>query len=236
MNFRTVSVVMSAWLMGLGAGACGTEGSGPSDGGAGAAVMPQDFFNKAITASCNRLFRCCKQAELTTLMLTTVDDCVQTVTAFASLLGDLKQAVTDKRAVYDEKAAAKCVADIGNASCAETANASNPMAAQASCTAAVKGQIAAGGTCKSGWDCAGGGTCQFAGAPGQGTGTCTVKGKAGAACDFTVDCDDALYCDDTGKCAPKKTNGADCTFEDDCAGGACVNGKCAAAPPMCTGQ
>lgn len=249
MNCRVWSVLLSGLMMGVATGGCGSSGSSPDakggmagDGGSASAVMPQDFFKEVASASCNHLFKCCKPAELSAQMLTSVENCVLAVTAFGSLLGDLKQSVTDKRAVYDEKAAASCVADIANAPCAGTVNMSNPMAPYASCTAAVKGQVAIGGTCKSGWDCAGGATCEVTAAPGDGgiggggTGTCAKVRQLGEPCTFSFDCQDGLACDDTGKCGPKKATGADCTFADDCAGGACVNNKCAVAPPMCTGK
>jgi hypothetical protein len=208
----------------------GPDGAAGPDGSAAKAVPVERFISEASKASCEHLFRCCKPAELSALGLPTKEDCLKLFAAAGAIVGDLPKAVKAGRVEYDGAKAAACLEEVAAEACG--ASASDPMAGHASCDAAIKGKVAVGSVCETGWEC-GGGICVSSGDVGD-PGVCVARAKAGDPCEGLFDCGESLRCADDGKCAPKKVAGAACALGDECASGVCSGGACTGAT-TCTG-
>jgi hypothetical protein len=229
-------VVLTLVVLAAGCGEPSASPGGP-DGAAGAdgdvtKVVPAERFVSGVAqASCEHLFRCCKPAELSAFGVPTKEECLKLFGSAGAIVGDLPGAVKAGRVEYDGAKAAACLDEVAVEACG--ASASDPMAGHPSCDAAIKGKVAVGSVCETGWECGGGPICVSSGDVGD-PGVCVARAKAGDPCESAFDCGESLRCADDGKCAPKKAAGAGCALGDECASGLCTGGACTGAT-TCTG-
>ena len=227
---RIVLALAGLWA-GVTAG-CGSSSSSDGNGGDNTSTA-QAFAAQFGQAICARVYRCCNAADLLSMSVLSEAECQGFSSGTFGVVGDLAKALDDKRATYNPAKAAACVSGLKTTACGPSDLFDNPKRASVDCAAAVTGQVAIGGACKSGWDCVGLGSCSRD--LGATVGKCVTDGKSGDACVFSPDCRYGLYCANAYKCAPTKANGAGCFSHYECAGDACVHSQCATAPAMCTG-
>lgn len=210
---RRAAIAVAALLVG-----CGSK-SGPSS------MLVDDFALKVATWGCGIVSKCSFQ-----VANYSVQACLQTYNPAA----DLKTAINAGRATYDGSQAQACIDALNGLSCSALTGSINPPPA---CRAALKGAVAAGGSCRSTWvdfDCVSG-YCQT-GSAASCSGTCAAYAQQGGACSATIKCDVGLVCSN-GRCSPPPAqggNGATCNPNNQ--GSDCISGYyCFGAPSATTG-
>lgn len=178
-------------------GACGGE----SDAGIDDQGVPIDDLPQLYAGAACKSVQSCFGALYS--VFSGGEDCEKN---YATALGDelprLKQAIEQKKVVYDGTQVKACLAAIEKVGC-------NLSGEPAECTAAIDGTVEIGGDCELDAECKGSDTlCQVGAAcPGK----CAKKGLAGAACTHNSDCAAGLSCSEaTEKCIQPAAEGAAC--------------------------
>jgi hypothetical protein len=199
---RRAAMVMAAVLAGCGSGSSGS-------------LSIDDFGVKAATWVCGIISKCAFP-----LASYATQACIQSSNPAA----DIKVALNANRVKYDGAQAQACVDALNALSCSAL---SGTLKTPASCQAALKGTVAAGGACTTtrlDFDCASG----YCKAPsGSCSGTCAALAQLGADCTSTR-CDAGLVCGTNNRCSTPLAPGgagATCTSGSDCAFGFyCLSG------------
>lgn len=170
------------------------------------------------SAQCERLVRCG--------LYTSAADCEA---AINFNITEIQHSVEAGRVAYDGEAVAECLDTLGSASCDLTTE--SARVTPQSCKDAIKGAVAAGGTCYDSGDCQSA-RCDL---PDCGNACCMGTCQDGPA-EVTVGqscadapCDDRSFCQN-GTCQALLASGAACQGSDECGFGLmCGNDACTAA-------
>lgn len=187
-------------------GACG--------GGGGDAIPIDELEARAAEALCNFEIRCEVAPDRA--------GCEETFYFRQQLVADVKSG----KIIYDGRAAAACLSLYPTLTCAVSDPGLSSVGHAQSCRNAIKGTVAAGGSCLIGEECLSQ-SCQKAGCNGAiecCAGTCLATIPAGGDCsNMTGRCADDLFCrrnpDATGVCTATIADGQPCTSTDLCVSG-----------------
>ena len=199
---------------------CGDDGTSASGGG----LDPgSDFFSRYAKAVCGRTFACCDAAVRAAHGLD-----VSSVDACASQLETILKSVSGGGAVQGTFVPGEgeaCLAEVDAAPCAEIQIVGFLIGVNdeftPSCNEAWVGSVPEGGSCSTNWDCARD-RCVGTVEQEQTTWACKARGALGEPCGSTLECEDALRCDQpspssAGTCAPRIALGGSCAGSHDCA-------------------
>jgi hypothetical protein len=145
----------------------------------------QDFPSAFVKAGCRRAQDCCNWGPSSTATPDAETRCEATADFSAALMGDLGQAVAERRAAFDAVRAASCIEKIQAASCGTRFDVTRTDTAGADCAAAVRGLMTVGAVCAGSWDCVPGFFCD---AIPHATGKCISRRPAGAPCSSEEQC------------------------------------------------
>ena len=220
---------VDAAVMGMSAGAAGSTPAVPMAGSAsmesGTTPSVAQIAASLADAICAALNDCLGAQKLSAL--SGREPCAARLAAMLAQndLGGLDQSIQQGRVQQHSDLLEACYEDVRALGCAI-----QTVRLPAACRAAIAGQVAAGGVCDIGSDCAGEAFC-----PLQCPRQCTPVAAQGGACLRDEECKMGLICD-RGFCAPPTaeaaacggSTGAACAFGASCVGGSnTLSGVCA---------
>lgn len=208
--------------------ACGASSPSTSDG------VPEGSWGQQTSAAvCARLFSCCNANEASQMGYTTEAQCETTLGGKEQT--SLDQVLSTGMVRYDGEAAAACLTDISNASCAALFRLGN-LTLPASCSGVTQGTGQTGAPCGdldfvcASDDC----ESDYCAAPSCRTVSCPtgqycdptslgcLPGEpAGSSCTYNVECDPSIVCR-AGSCGAPLPDQSACEQDTDCVSGACI--------------